>query len=166
MQYEVSVLGNKICVEQSQNGWIINDALQDWDIQAIDERRFHLLHNHQSFTAEILHVNRNEKTVSLKINNQLVSIALKDRFDLLLHQMGMSTAGSSKLNDLKAPMPGLVVKLLVDIGATVHKGDGLLILEAMKMENVIKADGTGTVKDIKVSAGTKVEKGELLIQFT
>jgi biotin carboxyl carrier protein len=62
-------------------------------------------------------------------------------------------------------MPGLVVKLLVQVGDMVNKGDGLLVLEAMKMENLIKASGNGTVKAIKVSAGTKVEKGELLIQF-
>lgn len=166
MQYQATVQDKKINVEQTPEGWKLDDTLKDWDIKPIDERRFHLIHNHQGFTAEIISVNKEEKTVTLKINNQQMNVQLRDRFDVLLSQMGMSASGSGKLNDLKAPMPGLVVKVLVAEGTSVNKGDGLLILEAMKMENVIKAAGSGTVKAIKVSAGTKVEKGELLIQFS
>ncbi len=166
MEYQATVQEKKISVEETSEGWKINDAIQDWDIQPIDERRFHLIHNQQGFTAEIISVNKEEKSVALKINNQQLSVQLNDRFDLLLNQMGMNATGSGKLNDLKAPMPGMVVNILVAEGATVQKGDGLLILEAMKMENVIKASGNGIVKAIKVQAGTKVEKGELLIQFS
>ena len=60
-------------------------------------------------------------------------------------------------------MPGLVVKVLVEKGMQVNEGDSLLILEAMKMENIIKAASTATVTSVNIKPGQKVEKGELLI---
>jgi biotin carboxyl carrier protein len=69
------------------------------------------------------------------------------------------------MNELKAPMPGLVVDFLVEIGQEVQTGDKLMILEAMKMENVIKASGQGIVKKINVIKGQSVEKSQILIEF-
>jgi biotin carboxyl carrier protein len=62
-------------------------------------------------------------------------------------------------------MPGLIVKLLVAVGDTVKQGEPLLILEAMKMENVFKAAADVTIKEIKVSEKQSVEKGQLLMLF-
>ncbi len=66
---------------------------------------------------------------------------------------------------IKAPMPGLVVKLRVEPGERVAKGQPLLIIEAMKMENIIKARTDGIVKEIKVKAGQSVEKSDTLVEF-
>ena len=60
-------------------------------------------------------------------------------------------------------MPGLVLKVLVNEGQEFKKGDNLLVLEAMKMENILKAPVDGTVKGIKIKAGDKVEKNEVLL---
>jgi biotin carboxyl carrier protein len=65
--------------------------------------------------------------------------------------------------EVRAPMPALVVKIEVSIGEAVVEGQGLVVLEAMKMENEIRAQASGKVKDIKVTAGEAVEKDELLI---
>ena len=72
---------------------------------------------------------------------------------------------TQKVTDVKAPMPGLVLGVSVEIGQEVQKGDGLLILEAMKMENVIKSVGEGIVKAIHIEQGKAVEKGQLLIEM-
>jgi biotin carboxyl carrier protein len=64
--------------------------------------------------------------------------------------------------ELRAVMPGKVVAVLVEVGATVADGDGLLVIEAMKMENEIKATRAGTVTEIHVKPGQAVEAGELL----
>jgi biotin carboxyl carrier protein len=69
------------------------------------------------------------------------------------------------VGDLKAPMPGLVVDIPVKEGDTVSKGDTLVILEAMKMENALKAVADATVKKIAVTKGQAVDKNTLLIQL-
>lgn len=66
---------------------------------------------------------------------------------------------------LKAPMPGLVVRIAVAEGQKVDAGAGLVVLEAMKMENELRAVAAGTVKTIRVKTGQAVEKGEVLIEF-
>ncbi len=166
MQYKARVNDkSEFSIEQNGAEWLVNGTPQHWDMKCVDDTRMHLIHNNQSYTAEIVSINKEEKTVQLKINNQQFNIQLTDRFDALLKQLGMGASTSAKLNDLKAPMPGLVVKVLVQPGDNVSKGDALLVLEAMKMENMIKASGSGKVKTIKMAAGSKVEKGELLMQF-
>lgn len=62
-------------------------------------------------------------------------------------------------------MPGLVLKLIAEVGQEIKLGEPLLILEAMKMENVIKSPGDGTVKAIHVTKGLAVEKGFLLMEM-
>lgn len=66
---------------------------------------------------------------------------------------------------LLAPMPGLVVRVLVEEGATVQTGQGLVVMEAMKMENELRAAAPSVVKRIHASAGAAVEKGALLIEM-
>jgi biotin carboxyl carrier protein len=90
---------------------------------------------------------------------------MRDRFDDLLKELGMDAAASLKVGDLKAPMPGLVVDIPVKEGDTVSKGDTLVILEAMKMENALKAVADATVKKIAVTKGQAVDKNTLLIQL-
>ena len=82
-----------------------------------------------------------------------------------LEKMGLSNVASAKLNNLKAPMPGLIYEMKVKVGDEVKKGDTLLILVAMKMENAIKAVGDGIVKSIKTNTGDSVEKGQLIMEF-
>ncbi|HUR93180.1 MAG TPA: biotin/lipoyl-containing protein [Gemmatimonadales bacterium] len=66
---------------------------------------------------------------------------------------------------LKAPMPGLVVRVQVEVGQSVGAGTGLVVLEAMKMENELRAGGAGTVRTVRVRAGEAVEKGQVLVEF-
>jgi len=73
---------------------------------------------------------------------------------------GKAQAGSGAV---KAPMPGLVVKVLVESGNSVSAGQGLVVLEAMKMENEIKAAAAGVVETVSVRAGQAVEKGAVLV---
>ena len=77
----------------------------------------------------------------------------------------MNNNNASLVKDIKAPMPGLILDLKVKPGDEVKKGDVVLILEAMKMENIIKAPGDGLVKAVKVNLKQSVEKNQVLIQF-
>ncbi|AQG79142.1 acetyl-CoA carboxylase biotin carboxyl carrier protein subunit [Spirosoma montaniterrae] len=143
----------------------LNGEPFQWDFSRLSDRTFHIIRNHQSYTAELLDLNLANKTVSLKINGHLHTVELKDRFDLLLEKMGMSNAVATKVGDLKAPMPGLIVGIGVEPGVPVKKGETVLILEAMKMENTIKAPADAVVKAIRVQKGDRVEKGQVLVEF-
>lgn len=113
----------------------------------------------------MLSFDRETKTIQIRLGYKTATLQLKDRFDLLLEQMGMNAVGSGLLKNIKAPMPGLILDLKVKSGDAVKKGDVVLILEAMKMENIIKSPGDGVVKEVKVSLKQSVEKNQVLIQF-
>ena len=144
---------------------LLNDIPVGWDIQPTGPRTFHLLAEGRSLTAELVELDRAAKTVRLLVGGHEYVVQLKDRFDLLLEQMGMSGAGARQLTELKAPMPGLVVGVRVEPGQAVKKGDPLLVLEAMKMENILKAPADAVVKAIRVGLRDNVQKGQVLICF-
>ncbi len=124
-----------------------------------------VLLNNKSYTAIIESVDTKAKSVSLRVNGQLYTTTIQEPIDLLLSNMGLDLKSMQKAEPVKAPMPGLVLKVLVEPGQQINKGDGLVILEAMKMENILKATGPATVKAIKVTERTAVEKGAVLIEL-
>ena len=101
----------------------------------------------------------------LKVDGVLREVTVLDERALLLDKMGMNSGDSGADLQLCAPMPGKVLSVLVEAGQLVAAGDSLLVLEAMKMENVIKAAVDGIIEDVNAKAGFAVEKGELLITF-
>lgn len=136
-----------------------------WDLIEVKKNYFHILKDNCSYRAEVLEVNTETKVVSIMINRQKFSVQLQDRFDLLLDRLGMGQTASARINDIKAPMPGLIHEIQIREGDTVKKGDPIMILEAMKMENVIKSPGEGVIKNIRIKKGDSVEKGQVLITF-
>ncbi|SHI71505.1 Biotin-requiring enzyme [Hymenobacter daecheongensis DSM 21074] len=136
-----------------------------WDIAALGQGRYHILLEGRSYSAEVVSADYAAKAFQVKINGQLVELQAKDRFDLLLDKLGMSNVAANKVNELKAPMPGLIVAIRVEPGQAVLKGDPLLVLEAMKMENILKAPTDGVVGAIKVNLRDNVTKGQVLVQF-
>ncbi len=140
-------------------------AAAELDIIADGDGVFHILKNQKSYKAEIQSVDYLTKTFTFKINGSIHTAKINDMYDRLIDQLGMKVGVAQKVGDIKAPMPGLVIEVAVEVGQTVAKGDKVLILEAMKMENVIKAAGDGIVKAIHTTKGQPVEKGQLLIEM-
>lgn len=137
----------------------------DWDITEIKKGQFHIVYNNKSYVADVKSHDKETKSFEILINNNSYSVRLKDRFDELLHDLGMDVGSSNKDNDVKAPMPGRVLEILVKEGDTVAVGDGLIVLEAMKMENIIKSTREGIIKQIKTSESESVEKNSVLLTF-
>jgi len=164
---KASVNGKQYTIEP--NGGNPFEGLLDGIIYQLDatgnaETGMSVLYNNQSYTVVLLNADRETKTYTLLINGNKYEVSLKDKFDELLAGMGLTGTTSAKLNNIKAPMPGLVLNVLVNEGDTIKAGDAILVLEAMKMENIIKASGEGTIKKINVNKGQAVEKGQVLIE--
>jgi len=143
---------------------LINGKPFSWDLVKIDHKEFHIIHKHKSYRAFIVE-EKDRKKIIVKINNSKYEVELQDKFDLLLEKMGMTNGSTGRVNSIKAPMPGLIIDLKVKEGDVVKLNDPLIVLEAMKMENIIKSSGEGTVKVVKVKKGQSVEKSQVLIEF-
>ncbi len=152
-------------VNQTNKFKISAKQINALDFVKIDSTHFHILHDQKSFHAELVEADFHKKMFSVKINNNLYNIVVADRFDQLVERLGLSAVASKKIKDVKAPMPGLVLDVSVATGQEVNKGDKLVILEAMKMENVIKSEGVGVIKEIHVEKGATVDKGQMLIEM-
>lgn len=164
--YKVSLRKNQSSeVEFSGSSISLNQERFEWDITQVSRDKFKIVKNNLSYDAEIIGYDRYEKRVELKINNQIYTIDVKDKMDQLLEKMGITNLTTASVKDVKAPMPGLIHDILVEIGQEVKKGDQLMILEAMKMENVLKSPGAGTIKSIETKKGQSVEKNQILIKF-
>lgn len=135
------------------------------DMEAGTGQHIHIIKDNKSFRAEVMSFSHGEKTCTVKVNGNVYHLSIKDQFDDLLHRLGMDSFNKTKIAELKAPMPGMVLKVLVSEGDEVRKGDNVLILEAMKMENIIKAPGDLTIKTVKVKPSDKVEKNQVMIVF-
>jgi len=138
---------------------------QDWDVISPKEGKFHLIQNNKSYNIEVVSTDLPAKVVVLSINGEMYEVELQDKMDLLLNKMGISAAINQKVNEVKAPMPGLVLEIKVKAGDQVEKGDAVFVLEAMKMENVLKSLGEGTVESIEVNVGDAVEKNQVLLKM-
>jgi len=155
----------KISVNEQHSFDLLPVAAKDLDIVPEADGSFHILHQGKSFRAEILELDHEARKFVLMINGDRFAVNIADHYDRLIQQLGLNVGSSQKANIVKAPMPGLVLSLLVEPGQKVAKGDPLLILEAMKMENVLKAAADGEVKSVQVKQGAAVVKGQLLIEM-
>lgn len=124
-----------------------------------------LLHQNRSFEVRIVAHQPEQKKVRLLINGQDCTVKSSTALDRLLESMGMGGGAVRKVKEVKAPMPGMVLRVEVVPGQEVQEGDPLLVLEAMKMENNLKSPASGTVKSVHVEAGKAVEKGAVLVVF-
>jgi biotin carboxyl carrier protein len=153
-----------LCWEDDRSG-TLNDKPFSIDVQKINDTTFHVIKDNCSYNVEILSTKPSEKAYFVKVNGEKFKFELKDRFDELLQQLGLDSLASAKVSEVKAPMPGIVLAVEASVGQEVSKGDTLLILEAMKMENAIKSPAEGVVKEICVEQGVAVDKNQILIRF-
>lgn len=162
-----AIVQNKtISVEINGNNAIVNGEKQVLDILKLNNgKNYHLIYKEHSYFFEIVNYDTETKTYTIAFNGNNYQIGIKDKFDQLLHSMGLDKLVAAKVNDVKAPMPGLVLSTKVQIGDNVKKGDALLILEAMKMENIIKAPSDGIIKAVLVTEKQAVDKGQVLFVF-
>lgn len=163
--YEASVNTRNFKISRKGSSFMVDGQEVVLDIEKIDAISFHVLKDGHSYNITIVDMDKGSKKVSIKLNNHIYDVVLKDRMDLLLQKMGLENNQTQSKKEVKAPMPGLILEIFVKEGQEVKKGDKLYILEAMKMENVIKSPQDGTISMISTSVGESVEKNNTIMAF-
>ena len=148
---------------ENQSFEFTNDLLSDLEFKQTGPNTFSRIEGGKVYTLELLEVKG--KTVSVSINGRKETFQIQDDLDLLVDQLGLAVVSNEKVDSVEATMPGLVLKMMVEVGDEVEETQPLLILEAMKMENVIKSPASGVIKSIDVNIGDPVEKKKVLITF-
>lgn len=141
------------------------DAYQ-LDLLKLPNNKFHVIQNGKSFNVKINQSDFYKRKYVVTVNKSTYTVDISNQLDQVITKMGFSLGSSKKANEVKAPMPGMILSINVKEGQEVKEGETLLILEAMKMENAISAPKDGIVKSIQVKNNGTVEKGELMIQLT
>ncbi len=153
----------KVKVDESFEFDLKDSDTEKLDLLKLEKSKFHVISNHKSFNIQLEDSDFHNKEYAIKINSKSYNVKISNELNLLIKKMGFSMGNAKKVNDIKAPMPGLILSVNVEDGQEVVKGDTLLILEAMKMENAISAPKDGIIKTVLAKNGGTVEKGELMI---
>ena len=130
-----------------------------------DHQFFLLMHKGKKYHGEIIKNDSENNHLIIKINQRIFEVKRKGELDELITSLGLDKQKVKKLKELQAPMPGRVLKIFVKEGEEIQLGANVLSLEAMKMENILKAEGVGVVGAILISEGDVVDKGTVLIEF-
>lgn len=154
-------MANRVWNFDGQETVGVDGAVISWD----DSTFFNLSYNGKTYFGEILEEGSESNFLKLKINHRIIEVRKKGELDDLISALGLDVPKIRKLKELVAPMPGRIVAINVEVGQELNVEDPILSLEAMKMENVLKAEGIGTVKAILAKPDQVVEKGAVLIEF-
>ena len=155
----------KVKVDESFEFELKNSDADQLDFIKTSNSKFHVINNNKSFDIEMKKSNFYKKEYVVKVKTNTYKVKISNQLDQLISEMGFSLGSIKKPNDIKAPMPGLILSVHVKEGQKVAEGDTLLILEAMKMENTISAPKDGIIKKLTTKSGDTVEKGELMIEM-
>jgi len=158
--YKVSIQGKTFEIDEKEIS--ANNSL---NISEISNQFYQVAAHGKNYTVIVDKIDTQQKEITLKINGEKKVLQIEEPIDVLLKNMGLDLKAMQKVEPIKAPMPGMVLKILVEPGQQIEKGQGVLILEAMKMENVLKSSASATVKAIKVSEKSAVEKGAILVEL-
>ena len=155
----------KLSVNNSNSFEFTESDLKKLDAVCVEDSKCHVLKDSKPYKAEIVSADFIAKKYTVKVNNNTYEIAISDALDELIKSMGIERGRIKVVNAIKAPMPGLILEISVEVGQTVKENDPLLILEAMKMENSFLSPRDGVIKSIAVEKGNAVDKGQLLVEF-
>jgi biotin carboxyl carrier protein len=152
-------------VNASQYSFQLIDA-EDITLNNSDENNQIILDNNKSKLVSVKLVDHELKRYQIQIDGRTYQVQILDVMDQQIQKMNLKSKKSNQLKELRAPMPGLVRQVNVKMGDHVDSGESLFILEAMKMENVLKSPVNGLVSEIFVKPGESVEKNQILLSFS
>ncbi|MBV6395572.1 MAG: hypothetical protein HFACDABA_01150 [Anaerolineales bacterium] len=165
MKYITSLDGKEYLVEILDDRRIsVNGQIQEIDFVSVRGQPVHsLIMNGKSYES---YVYETEEGLQVLLRGRLYNLTVEDEREKRLRATAGAGAGTSGEFNLKAPMPGLIVSIPVNEGDQVEKGQVLLILESMKMQNELKSPKNGTVARLRVKPGETVEQRQALLSVT
>ena len=152
-------------IDQDKEQTTVDGKPVTYDIKQTDAFTYHIIYNHKNFVVTIHNADAENKEMEIDVNGRMYTVKIKNERDLLISKMGMSSRAAKKVSVLKAPMPGLITDIKVKEGEHVITGQPLVILKAMKMENVLRSPGELTISKVLVERDQKVEKDSAILQF-
>jgi len=149
-------------LERTESGWRVDGVEKNYEFIRCDDVLY-VRFQGKNYATRILKSENGSFVV--EVDGVPISLRVLTERDRLLAKMGHGMGSGSQKSDLKSPMPGMVLKILVKAGDSVAKGDPLLILESMKMENVLKSAQNGIISEVAAKEGSSVEKNQLLLRY-
>ena len=163
-EYVVTLKDKRSLIKISQNSEItINGETHHYELIVLNNSTYRLRIDERFYDITSAKIDNYRFSIGLEGHTfeTVVMTALQDKASKVIEQTG----AAHKLKEIKAPMPGMILKLKKKNGDKIELGESVVILEAMKMENDIKAPSSGVIKDVYVSEGSAVEKGAKLFSI-
>jgi biotin carboxyl carrier protein len=135
------------------------------DVIKTGEGEFNIIRNGRSVNIQLLEVDATGKNLKVEVEGEFYTMLIRDELDQTLDTLGFNNVSTKQIKEIKAPMPGLVLEVSVEVGQELVEGDRVLILEAMKMENSICIHANAKIKNILVKKGQPVDKNQVLIEL-
>lgn len=165
MRYIVDVNGERITVDLDGGGAVVAGERLETSLSSIAGTPVHLVRVGAQVHRVVARRGDNRGRWTLDVNGVRVEADALDERMRAIRDMSAATGAASGPAPLVAPMPGLVVRIGVAVGDAVVVGQGLVVIEAMKMENELRTTTSGIVAGIRVAAGAVVEKGAVLVDL-
>ncbi len=160
-EYVITFGGRKNSVVMSDNSEVtLGDKKYHYEVVELARNVFVLRIDNRVY--EISAKRRNADEYSVFINGKVIDVVVRTGLQERASSLIEKSSEFKHKMEVKAPMPGMILKVKKNVGESVEKGDSIIILEAMKMENDIKSPFTGSIKEVKVTENTPVDKGAIL----
>jgi len=166
MKIFASTKNNEFCyewIDENGDGYLAKDGKRlDVELVSLGDGRFSLIKDNMPYMVNIA---KNDDGHQVRIVGDLFHVSVEDERTRKVKELVKAGSGNQGEKKIKAPIPGLVVKIQSKVGDTIKEGDALLILEAMKMENIIKAPYDCEVIEIAVNESDAVTQNQTLIKI-
>lgn len=165
MPFESKLNDNTYTIEfnEKKDSALINEKNTEfsWDTDSIGRKHLRI----GTKLYKVSNISADGSEITLTLNGKWYTVEVKNEQELLLEKLGFKTHNNASAGQLKAPMPGKILEMLVKPGDEVAQGQPVIILEAMKMENELKAPINGKITAIHVEIGQSVEKNHTILEI-